>query len=183
MSSTQKPWIEKGYQTFALEGPQGLKVERLAKSIGKNKSSFYHHFADWEVFTNFLLEHHLQQAKVLAEKEHQATNQTELVGILVEHKLDLLFNRQLRIHRENQVFETVFTEVNQISVPALMGIWTQVLSLENQPHLANLVFQLSIENFFLQITEETLNPTWLNNYIDQLKTMVQAFKNSGTIAY
>ncbi|MEZ4687033.1 MAG: hypothetical protein R3B47_13480 [Bacteroidia bacterium] len=44
-------------------------MERLARDIGKSKSSFYHHFADLEVFTALLLNQHLEQAKVMAEKE------------------------------------------------------------------------------------------------------------------
>lgn len=59
MRKTQQPWITQGYATFAAEGPAGLKVERLAKNIGKNKSSFYHHFADLEIFTTILLKVHL----------------------------------------------------------------------------------------------------------------------------
>ena len=39
-------WITLGYNIFALEGINGLKIERLAKMAGKNKSSFYHFFVD-----------------------------------------------------------------------------------------------------------------------------------------
>ncbi len=53
-----KAWINAGYQIFAYEGPNGLKVERLAKAVGKNKSSFYHLFGDLEIFIDHLLKHH-----------------------------------------------------------------------------------------------------------------------------
>ncbi len=39
-----------------------------------------------------------------------------------------------------------------------------------------MVLMLTMENFYLQITEETLTYEWLENYIFQLQNMVQAFK-------
>jgi AcrR family transcriptional regulator len=45
----KQPWINHGYRTFAYEGPTGLKVERLARQVGKSKSSFYHLFADLDI--------------------------------------------------------------------------------------------------------------------------------------
>ena len=54
-----------------------------------------------EVSTERLLNFHMTQAKVKREKESNAQNEAELTQILLEHKLDLLFNRQLRIYRDN----------------------------------------------------------------------------------
>lgn len=182
MNASQRPWIEKGYQVFAYEGPGGLKVERLAKGIGKNKSSFYHHFADLEIFTSLLVDHHLSQAYIMAEKEMNAANLEELIDIIHDHKIDLLFNRQLRVHREVKEFETCFMKTNEITGKAMAGIWAQAIGLQDNSYLANLVLKLSLENFFLQITDETLNPDWLHNYFQELRRLVQAFKNSDSLA-
>lgn len=178
MKAVEQPWIELGYRVFAYEGPQGLKVERLAKGIGKNKSSFYHHFADLEVFTTLLLEQHLKHSMEIAKKEAGAETQEELATIFVNHKVDLLFNRQLRIHRENPAFAECFERVNKESIPAILGTWTKVIGLEDNSYLAELVLQLSLENFFLQITDDTINETWLNGYFNQMRTLVNGFKNA-----
>lgn len=180
MKEIEKSWIEKGYHTFAFEGPVGLKVERLAKEVGKNKSSFYHLFADLEVFTTALLEYHLEQSKMIADKESACRDLDELIAILVDHKIDFLFNRQLRIHRENLEFEQCFQRVNEMSLPAVIPIWSKVIGLSDQSHLAGLVFQLSLENFFLQITDETLNPIWLRDYFTNIKNLVGQFKMIGS---
>lgn len=182
MNEKERPWIEHGYHVFAYEGPQGLKIERLSKGVGKNKSSFYHYFADLEIFTDQLLQYHLTKTELIAQKESNCTSLQELIGILLEHKIDLLFNRQLRIHRENPNFEACFTRTNQITIPATMGIWTQILDLQDNSYLAGLVFKLSIENFYLQITDETLNKEWLNNYFKELHTLIQGFKNRRTVS-
>ena len=181
MNNIQKPWIEEGYRVLAHKGHEALKVERLAKTVGKNKSSFYHHFADLEVFTGVLLEYHLKQAYAIAEKESKAQSLEELIDIILEHKLDLLFNRQLRVYRDIPAFEACFTKVNAVSVPAILEIWAKIIGLEDHSYLAGLVLQLSLENFFLQITEKTLNREWLENYFRELQKLIRQFKKLQTM--
>ena len=41
MKESKENWIKAGYETFALSGKSGLKIEPLANKVGKNKSSFY----------------------------------------------------------------------------------------------------------------------------------------------
>ncbi len=50
MTENKDIWIKTGYEIFALSGENGLKIEVLAKKVGISKSSFYHHFADLEIF-------------------------------------------------------------------------------------------------------------------------------------
>lgn len=171
-------WIQTGYKTFAYEGPSGLKVERLSKSVGKNKSSFYHHFADLSLFTTQLLAFHLEQVKVIIAKEAMAKNAEELINVLLEHKIDFLFNRQLRIHRTNAEFSACFIKSNEQSAPAIMPVWKKIIGLDNHHYLAEMVYRLSLENFFLQITDETLNRDWLKTYFHTIAKMVQQFRAS-----
>lgn len=173
-----QPWILNGYQTFAYEGPSAIKIERLAKKIGKNKSSFYHLFADLESFKDCLLSYHLDQAVLIAEKESKCSTKEELIAVIIEHKTDLLFNRQLRIHRENKVFEKCFLKTNELTSKAIIGVWSEIIKLKDNSYLAELVYRLSLENFFLQITDETINHDWLNNYFNELSNLVKAFKQN-----
>lgn len=113
-----------------------MKVERLAKAVGKNKSSFYHFFADLEVFTDFLLKYHLAQSEI---------------------------------------------KVNEISLPSIIPIWSDIIGLRDNSYLAGLVLQLSLENFFLQIIDEILNPNWLNQYFENIKDLVRQFKKTGAV--
>lgn len=177
MKEIEKSWVSKGYSIFAYDGPQGLKVERLSKAVGKNKSSFYHLFADLDVFIEQLLAHHINQAKLIAIKESNSKNETELIQVLIEHKIDLLFNRQLRIHRENQDFADCFNTINQITVPAILPVWKQIISIPENNELAQVVLNLSLENFYLQITNENLNETWLTAYFTTIKSMIRQFKH------
>jgi len=49
MTDSKEIWVKTGYKIFALNGQGEIKIERLAKIVGKSKSSFYHHFADLDL--------------------------------------------------------------------------------------------------------------------------------------
>jgi AcrR family transcriptional regulator len=70
MTDSKEIWIKTGYEIFALSGQSGLKVEPLAKKVGKNKSSFYHYFADLDLFIDELLNFHIEQSYIISKKEH-----------------------------------------------------------------------------------------------------------------
>ena len=177
MNSLTQPWIVAGYKLFAQEGPAGLKVERLARKVGKSKSSFYHHFADLEVFTEFLLAYHMVRAKDIADRERKCANVIpELLEVILDVRQDLFFNRQLRIHRNIPKFKACFEASSHEVGDAIISIWAQELGLEGNSYLALMVLNLSLENFYLQITPQTLTYTWLEEYVRGLQQMVRAFK-------
>ncbi len=175
--SSKLPWIRTGYTLFASEGPAGLKVEVMARKVNKSKSSFYHHFADLEVFTEILLQYHLERAQIIAQQESECQQVIpELLEVLLTVKEDLFFNRQLRINRNVPAFRACFEKASMQVGGAILDIWAVELGLNQNAHLAQLVLNLSLENFYLQITPETLTYDWLYQYIQNLKTMVKEFK-------
>ena len=175
----KRPWIIVGYELFAKDGPNGMKVEVMARTVQKSKSSFYHHFADLEVFTEELLFFHMQRAKHVAERERACnTIVPELLNVLVDAKTDLLFNRQLRIHRDLPAFKKSFEESNDLASKALMQLWATELGLSDNQKLAGLLFKLVMDNFYLQISEKNLTYAWLLSYFTELGTMVEEMKKA-----
>jgi AcrR family transcriptional regulator len=175
--NSKQPWILVGYNIFSIEGQRGLKVEVIARKVGKSKSSFYHHFADIEIFIEALLNYHLERAIVIADMEKGCKNVVpDLLNVLIEVKEDLLFNRQLRINRQIPAFKNCFEKSSKAVGDAILGIWAEMLGLGDNSHLAQIVLNLSLENFYLQITEDTLTYEWLLNYVNDLKKMVNAFQ-------
>ena len=176
MIDRRSSWINLGYELFAHSGAAGIKVEALAKAVGKSKSSFYHHFADVELFIDELLQFHLQQAHCIAEKERLAKCiDPDLITILVEHKTDLLFNRQLRIGRNNKHFAETLEQSNRIVGQTFVALWVRDLNLNlSQPQLEG-IFELALENFYLQINPQNINHPWLSDYFAQLKRIVARF--------
>ncbi len=156
-----------------------MKVEVIARRVGKSKSSFYHHFADLEVFTELLLAYHLERAKVIAEMERRCLNiDPDLIAVMVEVKEDLLFNRQLRVNRTEAAFKKCFEASNQLVEEALLEVWSREIGLADNTRLAGVMLALVMENFYLQLTEETLNREWLLNYFQGIRSMVGEFQKA-----
>ncbi len=176
ISTKMLPWLQEGYATVAADGPLALRVEPLARAVGKNKSSFYHHFADLEVFTEWLLTYHLQRARLMAEKESRCQTIDELITVILDHKTDLLFHRQLRFHRDRPDFDACLEQTATEVVVAIIPLWSKTLGLDPRAELTEMVLNLSIENFYLQINDHTLNREWLTDYFDQLRHMVDQFR-------
>lgn len=170
----KKIWIQKGYDVFALAGHGDLKVERLAKAVDVSKSSFYHYFADLELFVEALLKYHIEQSYVIAEKERQAKNiDPELIHILIEHKTDLLFNRQLRINQHIPAFATILQQSNRIVGDSFTKVWLEDTGLKLSPRQTESIFTLALENFYLQINAENLHYDWLSTYFKNLNSLTK----------
>jgi AcrR family transcriptional regulator len=177
MTVSKEHWIEIGYEIFAMSGENSLKIELLAKKIGISKSSFYHHFAEMEIFVEHLLLYHLKQSEIMAKKENNAKNvNPELINILVEHKIDLLFNRQLRFNQHHELYRNTLLKSNQIIGNEFVNIWAKDLNLKLNLRQLEGLFELALENFFLQINTENLNHQWLSAYFDYLKKIATRFE-------
>lgn len=175
-TSNKETWIKLGYEIFALKGQEGLKIEPLAKTVGKSKSSFYHHFADLELFVDFLLKHHIEQSYIIAGKEQQASNiEPDLINTLLEYRTDLLFNRQLRINQNIKSFSDCLILSNRIIGDAFVKVWVKDLNLKLSQKQAESIFTLALENFFLKINAENLNYKWLSEYFINLKRITSNF--------
>mgnify|MGYP001810574155 CR=1 FL=1 len=176
MTNTRDIWLDAGYLAFARGGEAGLKVEVLARETGISKSSFYHHFADADLFTEQLLQRHLQQCRVIARKEQEARNiNPDLINILVAHRTDLLFNRQLRVLQHREIFGRMLKRANEIVGSEFVRIWQQDRALPLTVMQLEGLFTLPVEDFYLQINEENLNPLWLARYFNNLKAIAQKF--------
>lgn len=167
-------WIEEGYQSFANEGSNGLRIEVIARKVGKSKSSFYHHFADLEGFIEVLLEEHLERAKKIAVAAQSCKNMVpEMLHLLLSVKQDILFNRQLRVFRHIPAFKECFECSHRPIEDAFLGIWAKSLGLEDKTYLARIILNLTIENFYLRMTAETFSYEWLLQYLHEIRTMVR----------
>lgn len=172
MLNSELKWIKAGTKLFAENGVNGLKVELIAKEVGISKSSFYHHFADVELFIDRLLEYHITQYKIISEKEYQCKRlKPELIKILIECKTDLLFNRQLRVNRSDKRFSTCLEKTSLIAGPAFIQAWKNDLELSIPSHLIDKLFTVIREAFYLQINKHNMTEAWIFNYFTSVKDL------------
>lgn len=174
-NNIEQPWIEAGYKIFSSEGPAGLKVDQIARKVGISRSSFYHLFADLDIFREKLLAYHAERAKLGAEKVKLCKAiDPDLLLLILEEKDYVLFNRQLRIHRDNPVFKASFE--NALAVVAkenMMNIWGEMLGLQHSPHVTQNIFKITADIFFHRLTEENMNYEWLEGFLKEIKLFIK----------
>ena len=110
-------WIEKGYEQFALYGPENFSVNLLSKSIGFSRASFYHHFGDIELFLDELLSKHWIMAEAFnsMSKEKCLKLFPDLYQLLEQIPIPLKFNMQLFHHRNHPRFNFLFVKIYESS--------------------------------------------------------------------
>ncbi len=62
MRFSRANWLELGLELLREHGADALTIERLTAAAGKTRGSFYHHFADRDVFLSDLMAHWRRQA-------------------------------------------------------------------------------------------------------------------------
>ena len=179
MNSKEKKWIDIGYTLFAKEGPKGLKVDRMAKTLNTSRSSFYYYFADLEIFKSMLFKYHIERAKLMSEAALQCKNlNPDLLNAILMFKQDLLFNRQLRTHHHLPGYSQCIKEAHDPIENGFLKIWANDLKLENNLGAAKMLLRLVSENFYMRISEDNLNFEWLKQYLVDIMNMTKEIEKS-----
>ena len=181
LKDNELPWIEAGYELFSQFGPDALKIERLSKKTGISKSSFYHHFADISIFSERLLSYHLHRANIMAQRASFCRNMVpDMAELIVDMKSEILFNRQLRIHRSNMAYQLCFERAVTIVEDALLVLWADMLGLNDQKRIAQNILNVARDVFYHRMTNENLNYEWVVSFIDEIKVFLRdVVKSSG----
>ena len=177
MTKRQK-WIITGYEIVSEKGFKGLNVEFLANRMSSSKSSFYYYFGEIEKFRMELFNYHQQRAEELS----QALNEGEslvpdLVNAFIHFKIDMLFHKQIRIYREDEVFKECIEKSYGIVEHSILEKWINHTELQHRPLFAKSLLSLVSDNFFLKITNH-FNHSWLENYVKELSHLVNQMKPS-----
>ena len=107
---TRQLWIEKGYEHFALYGPENLSINKISKEIESPRASFYHHFGDIDIFIDELIELNLKIYKQfnLTEKKECKNFNPDLLILIAQNPMLLKFSKQLFINRNNSIYNDLF---------------------------------------------------------------------------
>lgn len=64
---------------------------------------------------------------------------------------------------------------NEIIGNNFVMLWVRDLNLKLSVRQLESIFELALENFYLQINDDNLNHQWLSNYFNNLKNIVKNF--------
>ncbi len=116
-NNTKQQWIEKGYEHFALYGPENLSINKISKKIGSPRASFYHHFGDIEVFIEELLDMHWQiNTQFFSAGALECKNLfPDLYLLLEQYPIPLQFTKQLFLNRNKPAYNYLFTKTYTVA--------------------------------------------------------------------
>jgi AcrR family transcriptional regulator len=173
-TSSYQSWIDIGYESFAQSGPEGIKVEVMARKSGVSKSSFYHYFGDHEIFMETLLDEHFYAAERLAAEARQCkTFVPGFVDLVMKHKPVVQFQRHLRVNRENLDFQFAYQRAGDMVKNEILGVWAEFIGVAPDMDMANSLYVVISDLFFERVREATFNPVWIDGLIDEIKNIVQ----------
>jgi AcrR family transcriptional regulator len=184
ISISTKPWLDKGYELFGQVGPEGLKIEPLAKAVKISKSSFYHHFADLQVFEQELLQWHYSNAKrLVAEVQARKSIVPDFLNLLIEQKELIYFNRQLLIHKHKEAYILCFQQVNGLLQANFLGIWAQLIQLSDQLDIANEILHVVVQLFYQRLPPLDFDYNWILSFLKEVNTFLQAILKAKGIEF
>ena len=173
-SSHYQDWVDIGYKSFAQSGPQGIKVEVLAKKSGVSKSSFYYYFGDQESFLEILLdEHHYKAEKLAAEAKQCRTFVPAFVDVVMKYKSVVQFQRHLRINRENLHFQLAYQRAGDLVRREILNVWAEFIGVAPDMNMAGSLYVVTADLFFERVREGTFHPEWIKELISEMQSIVQ----------
>lgn len=112
--ATKEDWINLGYKIFSEEGESGIIVEKMAKKLKVNKSSFYWHFKTRKDFINdltmFWVNSATEQIIYLTDIKKTAKEKVKTLVSLIYKKdpyIDFVFFLKRYAQKEKKIQEVI----------------------------------------------------------------------------
>jgi AcrR family transcriptional regulator len=173
-------WVEAGYGFFALEGPEGINIEKIARKIGLNKSGFYHHFGDREVFIQKILEYHLQRnEQFYAELLHASQFDPDVLNLIIKYKEIAEVQSQLRKNMSNPAFEKAFQSVKTRNQKAYVKHWAEYLKISENEVASNL-WDIMRDIYFIHFMYKKLTFKTLQDLVRGFSQTINQVKRLNT---
>lgn len=170
-------WLELGYELFSEEGHEGLQVERLARILGKNKSSFYHFFGDKDTFLEKLMEMHLKLEEELIAKLLEVNGfNPGFLQLMIENKRVIMFQTHLVKNRGLKLFQDTYTQVNQKVEEAVIPRWSHYIGVSKE--LATKYWGVIRDSFYARVTSSSFTIEWLSEFAEEAKSILTEAQNN-----
>ena len=169
---TSPKWLETAYQLFAHEGPGGIHIERIARLLNLNKSSFYHHFGTLEVFYDALVQYHYQRIDHAMKDLQTSQNlDPDYIEQALKHKVTFMCQAQLVRNKNNPLFAIAVIKVNQKIDQSVIHLWQKHLQISNTD-LALKYLSFIRDTFYARVSFDNFNYSFLQGLIKDSKYIV-----------
>jgi AcrR family transcriptional regulator len=176
-------WTEAGYSLFAEDGLDGIQVERLARILQLNKSSFYHYFGDLEVYSTELLRMHERKCDVFYDEiRHIKTIDPEYFQKVVAHKVTMMFQVQLYHTKSKPAYYNLAERIDEKEGPILQHIWNEYLGFGDNADLAIRYFVIVRDMAYRRISLQNLTYEFLRKIFTEAKVVMSQTAEKNQLA-
>ena len=176
--NSKQKWIEKGYEHFALYGPENISINAISKEIGSPRASFYHHFGGLESFIDFLLETHLEAIKSFVQegKEHCNRLVPDFYQLLEIFPMGLKFQRQIFINRHLPIFGYMFTKIeSKTSKELILDLFVKEYKLSLKHEDVSKIWFTITESWYSRINPEQLQAKEMQRIGEEIMNSIVKF--------
>jgi len=177
---TRQLWIEKGYEHFALYGPENLSINKISKEIESPRASFYHHYGDIDIFIDELLDLHWEISKQLnlTLKKECENFYPDLLVLLAQNPILLKFSKQLFINRDNPIYNYLFVKAYHESANfILLKLFSKQYGLKNNKETLNLLVTVG-ESWYSRLDTNDLSAEKMQQIATDVMNSVLKFVSS-----
>jgi|WetSurMetagenome_2_1015567.scaffolds.fasta_scaffold68100_1 AcrR family transcriptional regulator len=175
-------WIRAGYELFALEGKEGVQIEKLARKIGRNKSGLYHHFGDLDIFFSEMIQHHIL---VMDQYCHEISRlkqfDPDYLKVLIKYKHTAFVQMQLRKNLDNPVFKEAFHQVRRKTEKGILAIWSDFIKIPDNPSLALQLWDILRDLFFIRLNVHSLTLEFLQELVEDFTKIIDSVRHTRAI--
>lgn len=167
-ASKLETWISAGYELLGREGMEGMRIERLARSLHLNKSGFYYYFGGMGLFLKRLIRHHVERAQIVGEEMANCKNlDPDLLLLVVKHREFFLVESQLLVKSRLARFDEDVDEAGKIISRGLLPLWRKGRT-QTEDAASSLAYLNIIRHFvYSRINPENINYPFLHKLADE----------------
>lgn len=177
MQKTSTKWIETGYNLLAIAGPGGVHIEKIARILEANKSSFYHFFGTMEIFYDELILHHYERIDmVLNECKNLQSLDPEYLVQMVKHKVIFMVQVQLARQKNDPLFSKASLHINQKIDQSILRLWNKHIGIFDNDVLSLLYLNFVRDTFYSRVTFENFTYGFLHDMAVEAKKIVDEIR-------
>ena len=177
--NSKKKWLEVGHELFALDGPDGIQVERLARVVGLNKSGFYHYFGSRDIYFEELLSSYNKIIDEYISEILSLKSFEEYLALMIKYRTTVLFHVQLSRNTDKKIYREMLENNNQRIEKLVIPLWSAYIQLA-RPNLAHKYFELVRDMFYCRVNQKNLNIEFLHQLGTEAQTFLKQLQKNET---
>lgn len=172
-------WIKLGYQQFSDKGISGIVIEKMAKELKVNKSSFYWHFSTKKIFIRQLIEYWKKESmsKIIEKVNQESTPKKKFdklleLSFLKDNNIDFVFFLK-KYAKSNKELNELIDSLDKQRIHFTENLLVKLGLAEKDARIKSSIFYKYLIGYHEMIRYKEQN----ENYHEEVKSELREFIN------